>query len=133
MIYSLSVVFFLLFISIIAYYYYIPQSSNLCGKLESFNVVLLDAGRNCSNIDFEAFVLLCCWRKKTKSTAISINSRLIAGMRILNFTLAPSLVLHSNYVELNLGPFMSPTCCRNTSSCGSCTFLADDNNSFEYG
>ena len=28
---------------------------------------------------------------------------------------------------------MSPICCRNTSSCGSCIFLPDENNTFEYG
>ena len=32
-----------------------------------------------------------------------------------------------------LGPFMSPICSRNTSSCGSSVSLADEHNSFEYG
>ena len=87
-----------LFISIIAYYHII-QPYNLCGQLDSFNVVMLDVGRKCSNVDFKAFILPC-WRKKAKCNAISTRSKLTVGMHILNLTLAASLVLLSNDVQL---------------------------------
>ena len=96
-----------------------------------WSVIMLDVGRKCSNVDFKAFVLPC-WRKKAKSNAISTRSKLTVGMRILNLTLAASLVLLSNDVQLNPGPFMSPICSGNVSSCGSSVSLAD-NDSFEYG
>ena len=99
--FSRSLAFFLLLLIVANEF---PQLASKCTrKCDGFNLVHLQVGRNCSSVTINSSMFQLT-RKPSKSDAISTRMKVMAGIHIVNYTLAASLVLLANDVSLNPGP-----------------------------